>query len=137
MLQYTRFHVLYTSALPFSNDFPALPRVVSNGFLRDAYNLPCSHTFCRECIDDALADNNLCPTCLVPAWQKDTLKTALTVREEEVLICLPRAYRVLSSRSQHSEGGFVYACSNRVGREPPSVFALLFGYWGSPGSVPV
>eukprot|EP00903_Cladosiphon_okamuranus_P008140 g7839.t1 len=50
---------------------------ICNGFLRDSYNLPCGHTFCLECINDALADNNVCPTCMNPAWQKDILKTAL------------------------------------------------------------
>lgn len=54
----------------------------SNGFLRDSYNLPCGHTFCLECINDALADKNSCPTCMNPAWQKDILKTALAVRDE-------------------------------------------------------
>ena len=53
----------------------------SNGFLRDSYNLPCGHTFCLGCVNDALADSNSCPTCMNPAWQKDILKTALTVRE--------------------------------------------------------
>ncbi|CAM9662931.1 unnamed protein product, partial [Ectocarpus sp. 13 AM-2016] len=49
-----------------------------NEFLSDTYNLPCGHSYCRECIDDALAERNSCPDCMNPAWQKDILKMALT-----------------------------------------------------------
>lgn len=50
--------------------------------MRDAYNLPCGHNFCLDCVDEALAERSMCPSCKNPAWSKDTVKSAQTVRKD-------------------------------------------------------
>ncbi|CAN0082615.1 unnamed protein product, partial [Scytosiphon promiscuus] len=79
---------------------------ICDRFLRDAFNLPCGHNFCRECIDDALADKNACPTCMNPAWQKDTLKAAITdsVVQEWVTHC-EAPYQAHKARQAEREAG--------------------------------
>ncbi|CAM9211499.1 unnamed protein product, partial [Sphacelaria rigidula] len=51
---------------------------ICGNFLRDAYNLPCGHNFCLDCVDEALAERSMCPSCKNPAWSKDTVKSAQT-----------------------------------------------------------
>ena len=37
--------------------------VICHDVLKDASSLQCGHTFCKECIDQSLESNDICPNC--------------------------------------------------------------------------
>jgi len=41
------------------------------GYLVDPHSLGCSHTFCRTCVLQELAENSRCPTCKLPMAPKE------------------------------------------------------------------
>eukprot|EP00048_Salpingoeca_helianthica_P009547 m.136785 g.136785 ORF g.136785 m.136785 type:complete len:118 (-) comp14892_c1_seq2:205-558(-) len=54
----------------------------------------CNHTFCRDCVEAAVAENASCPMCQQPAWHKDLNKSH---EVESIVQCLHDLDKFLGS----------------------------------------
>lgn len=91
----------------------------SKHFLKDPVAVPCSHTFCRSCLDDHMSDNSHCPECEHPVYPKDVrsnraLKSVLDsfhdihrALRQQGLRCPPRSEISAASSLTESRDGVV------------------------------
>ena len=94
------------------------------GYLVDPHSLGCSHTFCRTCVLQELAENSRCPTCKLPMAPKELRPHTLIAN---ILPCVeglqplraaterPRASRRRRSKAAAAES------APRAGATPSSI----------------